>query len=99
MQTTIAKKNVNFKVKRTRRPATPVEILKEEYLVPLELTQKVLTDHLGVDVKVVNRIINNKTGISPLKVIKPAYSFGTSPQFWINVQVALDLWFAEQSLR
>jgi addiction module HigA family antidote len=42
-----------------RPPTTPGEILKEEFLKPLGLTQKQLADHIGCDVKVVNRIVNN----------------------------------------
>jgi plasmid maintenance system antidote protein VapI len=45
-----------MKIKRfTRRPTTPGEILKEEYLIPLGLTQKIVADHLGIDIKVINR--------------------------------------------
>ena len=43
---------------RTRRPTTPGEILREEFLKPLKLTQKTLADHVGCDIKVINRIVN-----------------------------------------
>jgi addiction module HigA family antidote len=44
----------------TRRPTTPGEILQQEYLVPLEMSQKDLADHIGQDVKVINRIVNGR---------------------------------------
>ena len=97
--TIIDEVKMKYKAQRNRRPTTPGEILKEEFLEPLELTQKVLADHLGVDVKVVNRIVNDKTSISPLMAVKLAYTFGTSPQFWVNAQIAVDLWDAEHSLQ
>ena len=48
-------------IPRHRPPTTPGVILHEEFLVPLRMTQKALADHLGCDVKVVNRIVNGRT--------------------------------------
>ena len=50
----------------SRRAAAhhPGEILREEFLVPLGLTQKELADHLGCDVKVINRIVNGRTSVT-----------------------------------
>ena len=50
--------------RRRRPPTRPGEILREEFLVPLGLTQKELADHLGCDVKVVNRIVNGRTSVT-----------------------------------
>jgi addiction module HigA family antidote len=86
------------KHKRTRKPTTPGEILHEEFLVPLGLTQKELADHICVDVKVINRIVNEKTSISSIVAVKLAYTFGMSANFWLNAQMALDIYNAEQSL-
>ena len=47
----------------TREPTTPGEVLQEEYLSPLGLTQKQLADHIGCDLKVINRIVNGKTSV------------------------------------
>lgn len=80
----------NFAIKRP--PTTPGEILKEEYLVPLRLTQKVLADHLKVDLKVINRLINGKTSLSPELALKLSLTFNTSPEFWLNAQMAVDLY-------
>jgi addiction module HigA family antidote len=76
---------------RRREPTTPGEILREEFLVPLGMTQKQLADHLGCDVKVVNRIINGRAAVSIEMALKLGAAFRTSPDFWLNAQKAVDL--------
>lgn len=75
-----------------RKPTSPGEILNEEFLKPLELTQKDLADHLGCDYKVINRIINQQTSVTPEMATKLAAAFDTTPDFWLNAQMAIDLW-------
>ena len=82
-----------------REPTAPGEILEEEFLRPLNMTQKQLADHLGCDVKVVNRIVNSKTSISAEMAIKLSSTFGTSPEFWLNAQQAVDIYRAKQRIR
>ena len=55
---------------RRREPTTPGEILREEFLNPLRMTQKDLADHLGCDVKVVNRIVNGRAAVSTGMALK-----------------------------
>jgi addiction module HigA family antidote len=50
--------------RRQREPTGPGEILREEFLVPLGMTQKQLADHLRCDVKVVNRLVNGRTSVT-----------------------------------
>jgi len=83
----------------TRKPTTPGEILKEEFLVPLRLTQKRVADHLGIDIKVINRLVNGKTSISSELALKLAAAFDTSPEFWLNAQLATDLFNAQKGLK
>lgn len=80
-----------------RKPTSPGEILLEEFLKPLGITQKQLTDHLGCDYKVINRIVNEKSAITPEMAMKLAYAFETTPDFWLNAQNALDLWKVNKS--
>ncbi len=75
-----------------RRPTSPGEILSEEFLKPLELSQKELAEHLGCDYKVINRIVNERASITPEMAIKLAAAFKTTPDFWLNAQMAVDLW-------
>ena len=83
----------------TRRPTTPGEILHEEFLKPLGMSQKELALHLGCDVKVVNRIVNGRTSVTAEMALKLSASFQTSPDFWLNAQQAVDLHQARAHLR
>lgn len=85
-------------MKIKRAPTTPGEILKEEFILPLGITQKVLADHLGCDLKVINRLINGKTSVSPEMALKLAATFRTTPEFWLNAQRAVDLFKAENEI-
>lgn len=75
-----------------RKPSSPGEILYEEFLKPLNLTQKDLANHLDCDYKVINRIINEKASVTPEMALKLAAAFQTTPDFWLNAQRAVDLW-------
>lgn len=75
-----------------RKPTSPGEILNEEYLKPLGLTQKELAEHLSCDYKVINRIINERASVTPVIAVKLAAAFETTPDFWLNAQMAVDLW-------
>lgn len=77
---------------KKRKPTAPGEILSEEFLKPLGITQKHLADHLGCDYKVVNRIVNEKSSVTPEMAIKLSEALNTTPDFWLNAQMALDLW-------
>ena len=84
---------------RKREPTGPGEILKEEFLKPLDLTQRQLADHLDCDVKVINRIVNGRTSVTPEMALKLGAAFQTSPEFWLNAQKAVDLHRASGALR
>ena len=83
----------------TRRPTSPGEILREEFLEPLGMTQKRLADHLGCDVKVVNRIVNGRSSVTAEMALKLGAAFSTTPEFWLNAQKAIDLYDAAKTLR
>ncbi len=82
-----------------RKPTHPGEILAEEFLKPLELTQKRLAEHLGCDIKVVNRIVNRKIAVSAEMALKLGAAFETSPDFWLSAQRAVDLHEASQRVK
>jgi len=81
-------------MKKRRTPTSPGEILREEFLVPLGMTQKKLSDHLGCDVKVINRIVNGRTSVTAEMALKLGAAFRTTPEFWLNAQKAVDLFRA-----
>ena len=77
-----------------RKPTSPGVILREEFLKPLGITQKILADHIGCDLKVINRIVNDRSRVTAEIALKLAGAFQTSPDFWLNAQQAIDLYRA-----
>lgn len=80
-----------------RAPTHPGEMLREEFLRPLGMTQTELARRLGVPFPRVNEIVNGKRGITPDTALRLARLFGTSPDFWLNGQVEYDLYRALHS--
>lgn len=85
-------------IPKKRKPTTPGEILSEEFLKPLKLTQKQFADHLKCDIKVINRIINGRTSVTAEMAFKLGAALNTSPEFWLNMQQAVDLYEAAQQV-
>lgn len=84
---------------KRRRPTEPGEILGEEFLGPLCLTQQELADHIGCDVKVINRLVNARTRVTAEMALKLGAALNTTPEFWLNAQKAIDLHEAAARLR
>lgn len=78
-------------IPENRIPAHPGEILLEEYLRPVELTQVALAKHIGVPTQRVNEIVRGKRGVTPETAWLFSQAFGTTPQFWVNLQMQHDL--------
>lgn len=75
------------------RPYThPGIILKEEFAKPLGLTQEKISKDLGIGIKTLSELYNEKRGISPLMALKLSNYFGTTPEFWMNLQSQYDLY-------
>ena len=77
-----------------RKPATVGEILTEEFMAPMELTQQVLADAMGVPRKHVNELCNDRRSVTAPTALILSRVFGNSPDFWLNVQRRSDLWTA-----
>ena len=75
-----------------RKPTTPGEMLKEEFLIPLNLKPEKLAKRIDYDVKTINQLINNEEPISKKLALKLASTFNTTPDFWLNLQRAVDLY-------
>ena len=82
-----------------REPTTPGEILSEEFLKPLGVTQKQLAEHIGYDVKVINRIVNGRTSVGAELAIRLAGALDTTPEFWLNAQQAVDVCAARHRIK
>jgi len=77
-----------------RKPASVGEILVEEFLNPLELTQGALAAAMGVPRKLVNELCNDRRTVTADTALMLARVFGNSPDFWLNTQRRTDLWEA-----
>jgi addiction module HigA family antidote len=69
-------------------------MLREEFLVPLGMTQTELAERIGVSYPRVNEIVNAKRGITPDTALRLSKLFGTTPEFWLDGQRNWDLWHA-----
>ena len=76
---------------KNRVSTHPGEILSEEFLKPLGITQSGFADHMGVPFQRINELINGKRGITPETAWLLSEALGTSAEFWTNLQAAHDL--------
>ena len=82
----------------THRPPThPGEMLLEEFLKPLGMTQTELAERIGVSYPRVNELIRGKRGMTPDTALRLERLFGMEAQFWLNLQLAWDLYHAMRS--
>jgi antitoxin HigA-1 len=82
-----------------RKPASAGEILLEEFMRPIGLTQSALAEAMGVQRKHVNELCNNRRAATAATALILARVFGNTPDFWLNVQRSNDLWKAVNSPR
>lgn len=81
----------------TQRPPThPGEVLREEFLIPMKLTQRQLADGIHVPYQRINELANGKRGITPSTALRFSKFFGTTPGFWLNLQLRWDLYHAQE---
>jgi len=86
-----------LRVPTHRTPTHPGEMLLEEFLTPMSLTQRDLADALHVPYQRINEIINGRRGMTPSTALRLAKFFGMSADFWMNLQLRWDLYFAQQA--
>jgi addiction module HigA family antidote len=84
-------------VPTSRRPITPGAVLREDYLEPLGLTQGRAAEALGIDRTSLNELLNGRRNMTTEMALRLGHAFGTSPQYWLNLQTVLDLFDAQQS--
>lgn len=76
----------------SREPIHPGEFLREDYMPELGLSVAGLAERLGVTRQTVNDIVRERRGLSPDMCLRLGRLFGTSPQFWMNMQTKVDIW-------
>lgn len=81
---------------RTRRPSLPGEILEELYLAPNEISIAAFAEACGVTRKHMSGIVNGHVAITAEMATRIAAALGTTAQYWLNLQNAVDLFDAEQ---
>jgi antitoxin HigA-1 len=79
-----------------RIPTHPGEMLLEEFPNPMGITQRELADNIHVPYQRVNEIVNGRRGITPGTALRLAKFFDISADFWMNLQLRWDLYFAQQ---
>lgn len=84
-------------IPKNRRPSHPGEIIKYEYLEPLNMTQQQLADAIGVTRVRINEIILGKRSVTPDTAFRLSKYFNTTPDFWINLQINVEMWDTLQS--
>lgn len=85
--------------KMKRRPTHPGEILREDFIPDYDLNVSGLATALGVSRQTVNELLQERRALSPEMALRLARLFGNSPEFWLNLQRAVDLWDAEQAIQ
>ncbi len=80
-----------------RIPTHPGEMLREEFLIPMEISQRELADAIRVPYQRINEIVNGHRGISPSTALRLSKFFGVSATFWLNLQLRWDLYHAQQA--
>lgn len=87
-----------YQMPKNRKPILPGQILQEEFLEPLKISQKKFAEHLGGTwtQSKLNAIIKGKMGVSEKTALDFADALGTTPQFWLNLQNRACLWEAMQ---
>lgn len=79
-----------------RTPTHPGEMLMEEFLKPMGLTQRELADSIHVPYQRINELVNGKRGMTPSTALRLEKFLGMSAGFWLNVQLRWDLYFAQE---
>ena len=85
------------RVPTNRIPTHPGEMLLEEFLTPMGISQKDLADNIEVPYQRINEIVNGRRGITPSTALRLAKFFDMSADFWMNLQLRWDLYFAQQA--
>jgi addiction module HigA family antidote len=85
------------RIPKNREPTHPGEMLSEEFLLPMNITQRELADAIHVPYQRVNELVNGKRGITPSTALRLAKYFGVTADFWLNLQMRCDLYRAQQN--
>lgn len=88
-----------IRIPTNRPPTHPGVIIKEDFLVPMGVSQSELAEGIRVPYQRINEVINGKRGITPSTALRLAKFFQNSPDFWMNLQLCHDLYHAQNKER
>ena len=86
-----------MRLPKNRRPTHPGEVFLEDFLIPLGITQKDAAERLRISYPRMNEIVKGKRSVTPDTALRLARFTSTEPEFWLNLQQAVDLWNALHS--
>jgi addiction module HigA family antidote len=82
-----------------RAPTRPGEVLLEEFLVPLGMTQAEAARRMDMSTNRLNELVRGKRGVTADTALRLSRLLGTSAEFWLSLQMTFDLWQAHQAAR
>jgi addiction module HigA family antidote len=82
-----------------RRPTHPGEMLLEDFMPDYDLSVTALAAAAGVSRQSINELLRGRRAVSPEMALRLSRLFGNSPEFWLNAQLAVDLWDAAQDIK
>ena len=85
------------RVPTDREPTHPGEMLLNEFLLPLNMTQRDLANAIHVPYQRVNEVVRGNRGVTPSTALRLSRFLGTSPGFWMNLQLRCDLYRAQRA--
>jgi antitoxin HigA-1 len=83
------------RIPTNRQPTHPGEMLRDEFLVPMNISQRDLANAIHVPYQRINELVNQKRGVTPSTALRLSKFFGMSADFWLNLQVRCDLFKAQ----
>lgn len=86
-------------IKRKIAPTHPGEMLREDFMPDFELTTASLAKSLGVSRQTINELLRERRSITPAMALRLSRLFDNSPEFWLNIQHARDLWESEKQIQ
>ncbi len=86
-----------IRIPTDREPTHPGAMLREEFLIPMNISQRDLADAIHVPYQRVNELVNKKRGITPSTALRLAKFFGMSADFWLNIQMRRELFKAKNT--
>ena len=85
------------RVPTDREPTHPGEMLLQEFLLPLSMTQRDLASAINVPYQRINEVVRGRRGVTPSTALRLSKFFGTSPDFWLSLQLRWDLYHAQRA--